>query len=423
MRKARNILVSLVLLFIPLCTFAGPIGKVLVILSGVDAIELIDHRHKTIKHPAGFFLNELMVPVSALLDAGYEVQFATPAGRPAVTDATSYDVQYFKSQQELDAIRTWIAIQSKNLSKGSFGNPIPFKDIQEKEIRELDLVFLPGGYASMQDLQYNDELGRILRQMAKDPAKIIAANGHAPIALTSATSYPEARWPFANRRMTGTSHEEAAIAQKDWTGRIPFQVEGILRFMRARYESSAPFQSHIVRDQNLVTGQNSQSAYEMAEWLLVILNTEKIGRNGIDAWMGDVQSVENAISTQRAMKILIGRDTWRTGYPILFIGKKVGGLTPEKFNAALAHHIGAVSFNFAKMGLQGYLSWTDGERVISFQTWSSEDAAHATFKSPTGMKIFKEAQELFIPGGYFAPVKDRECRVMLETLCMTPKKR
>ena len=43
----------------------------------------------------GFYLNELMQPVQALLDAGHEITFATPKGMAPSVDTTSIDKMYF----------------------------------------------------------------------------------------------------------------------------------------------------------------------------------------------------------------------------------------------------------------------------------------------------------------------------------------
>ncbi len=51
--------------------------KILVITSSADTLTLKDGR----KEPIGYYLNELVVPVRAALDAGYEMVLATPTAR------------------------------------------------------------------------------------------------------------------------------------------------------------------------------------------------------------------------------------------------------------------------------------------------------------------------------------------------------
>lgn len=70
-------------------TLSAHAGNVLIVLSDSDRLDLKDGKvFKT-----GFYLNELMQPVQALLDAGHEITFATPEGTaPSVDDLHRQDV-------------------------------------------------------------------------------------------------------------------------------------------------------------------------------------------------------------------------------------------------------------------------------------------------------------------------------------------
>jgi len=73
--------------------------KVLIILSDADHFDMKKtsgaDAGKTVSQPSGFFLMELAKPLSALLDAGYEVTFATPEGREPVPDPLSTSLLAF----------------------------------------------------------------------------------------------------------------------------------------------------------------------------------------------------------------------------------------------------------------------------------------------------------------------------------------
>ena len=56
--------------------FSAHAANVLVVLSDSDRLDLKDGK----VFETGFYLNELMQPVKALLDAGHEITFATPKG-------------------------------------------------------------------------------------------------------------------------------------------------------------------------------------------------------------------------------------------------------------------------------------------------------------------------------------------------------
>jgi hypothetical protein len=79
-------------------TFAGAVsqsGKVLVVVSSGSEINLRDGK----TYPTGCFLNELTVPVMALMSAGYEITFANPKGNAPTMDAQS-DTSYFFGKDE-----------------------------------------------------------------------------------------------------------------------------------------------------------------------------------------------------------------------------------------------------------------------------------------------------------------------------------
>src|SRR5687768_5730143 len=76
--------------FLSLNAHAEP-KKILVVLSSENKITLKDG----IVHPTGFFLSELMVPVEALIEAGYEPVFATPKGNRPSMDKVSDSAFWF----------------------------------------------------------------------------------------------------------------------------------------------------------------------------------------------------------------------------------------------------------------------------------------------------------------------------------------
>lgn len=65
--------------------------RVLVVISSATELELQDGR----RYATGYFLNELAVPVQALVQAGYEPVFASPLGTPANRDSHSEAPVFF----------------------------------------------------------------------------------------------------------------------------------------------------------------------------------------------------------------------------------------------------------------------------------------------------------------------------------------
>ncbi len=63
--------------------------KILVILSEADAITLKNGK----THPTGYYLSELMVPLSEVMKLGYKPFVVTPFGKKPSMDRTSDNVQ------------------------------------------------------------------------------------------------------------------------------------------------------------------------------------------------------------------------------------------------------------------------------------------------------------------------------------------
>ena len=67
-------------------------GKVLVLVSSGHGLPLKDGK---VYAGAGYYLNELTVPVRALMKEGYEITFANPKGNTPQLDVNSAIAQFF----------------------------------------------------------------------------------------------------------------------------------------------------------------------------------------------------------------------------------------------------------------------------------------------------------------------------------------
>src|ERR1700755_456763 len=66
-------------------------GKVLVVMSSADALDLKDGK----SYSTGYYLNEFVVPYRKLVEAGYEPVIANPNGNLPVMDANSNNAMFF----------------------------------------------------------------------------------------------------------------------------------------------------------------------------------------------------------------------------------------------------------------------------------------------------------------------------------------
>lgn len=246
-------------------------GNILVIASGETEMELKDHS----KMNVGFFLNELAVPAQYLAENGYNIVLATPEGKRPVMDTSSNNAVFFGGSE------------TRRASAEAFVNglsPISFRDALSN-LDSYDAIFVPGGHAPMTDLMQNRELGEMLTYFHKN-SKPTAFICHGPVAalaaLPNAAAYRQdlvsgdfnaavkdsSNWIYKGYRMTVLSDAE------EWPGELakgtemPFHVEQALQIAGGHMEENDLYQSHVVRDRELITGQNPASDIDLAKTLI-----------------------------------------------------------------------------------------------------------------------------------------------------------
>src|SRR5208283_4444992 len=119
--------------------------KVLIVLSSTNKLTLKDGA----THPTGFYMNELGVPLKALLDASFEPVFCNPEGNEPTMDATSDKLALFASEEEYKAVKSLLADSSE------LKHPQPLAKIAGGDLNQYSGIFIPGGHAPMEDLFMN----------------------------------------------------------------------------------------------------------------------------------------------------------------------------------------------------------------------------------------------------------------------------
>ena len=241
-------------------------GKVLIVFSGVEKLSL----QGGTSHKTGFFLSELTEMVNLLKKNGYEITYANPSGRRPALAPDSDSAQWFKSEA---AYR-----QAKELVNGEVGleKPRLFSSFTESELRSYSGVFAPGGYAPMEDLPANKDLGKIFHYFhtAKKPT---AAVCHGPVALLSPRELAKDKpWDYAGYKMTIVSKSEEKEEEEAGHlsgGRQLYYVEDALRAGGGILDIAKSWTPHVVQDRELITGQNPMSASMIAEKFNAALNS------------------------------------------------------------------------------------------------------------------------------------------------------
>ena len=258
--------------------------KVLLVASSTDTLVLKDGK----KDPTGYFLDELAVPTMRLINAGYDVVLAPPKGNIPVMDQVSNNVGlFYGSQEALDKALDFVQHDPVML------HPIKISDAVKDGLDAYAGVYVPGGHAPMNDLMQDKDFGKVLRYMHAHN-RMTAFLCHGPIAslaaLDDAAGYREAlvsgdaakqaeksrNWQYAGYRMTIYSNAEEYPVEKDvLKGNLPFYVADALQIAGGTVVHAPLAHGNVVRDRELITGQNPSSDHMIAEAMVNALNEQQ----------------------------------------------------------------------------------------------------------------------------------------------------
>ena len=204
----------------------------------------------------GFWLEEFAAPYYVLSDAGATITLASPKGGQPPIDPTSDapDAQTDDTRRFKDDAATQAALAAT-------------VKLSAVDLNTFDAVFYPGGHGPLWDLAEDPVNIRLVEYFASG-GRPIAAVCHAP-AIFRHTKGTDGKPFVSGRHVTGfTNTEEAAAGLTDV---VPFLVEDMLVANGGAYSKAADWESHVVVDGKLVTGQNPASSKEAAEALLKLL--------------------------------------------------------------------------------------------------------------------------------------------------------
>lgn len=223
--------------------------NILMVLTSHD--QLGDTGHKT-----GFWLEEFASPYYVFKDAGARITLASPKGGQPPIDPKSD-----QADAQTDATRRF---DLDPAARQALADTLPLDRVKAED---FDALFYPGGHGPLWDLAEDPRsIALIERFQALD--KPVAAVCHAPGVLRH-TKGADGKPLVNGKSVTGFSNSEEAAVQL--TDVVPFLVEDMLTANGGRYSRAADWQSHVVVDGLLVTGQNPGSSEASAEALLKLL--------------------------------------------------------------------------------------------------------------------------------------------------------
>ncbi|GJM38483.1 MAG: hypothetical protein DHS20C19_18500 [Acidimicrobiales bacterium] len=207
-----------------------------------------NHGTLGVNKPTGVFGSELTVPYYEFLDAGMEVDVASPRGGDIPFDPTSFKPPV-RSHHD-DRYMVDDELQAKCMDS------LP---IAEVDIESYDIVFFAGGWGAAWDLGTSDEVGEQVTKAAANGA-VLGGICHGPLGLLKAKS-PDGEPLVKGRRITAVTDLQV---QQLGISHTPQHPETELRNAGANFESTTHrlrdmFANHVVVDGDLITGQNQNA--------------------------------------------------------------------------------------------------------------------------------------------------------------------
>lgn len=201
----------------------------------------------------GVWLEEIASPYYVFKDQGAEIVVASPEGGVMPIDPTSQ-----KPDSQTESTKRFM---DDDEARELINNTQKLADIDPSE---FDAVFFPGGHAPMWDLGDNPQVADIITAFDKEN-KPIGLVCHGVVALKGVEA--EDGQPFVKgKKVTAFSNSEEEAA--GLTDVVPFLLEDVLSEAGAIYRKGDDWTDFVVKDGNLVTGQNPQSSETAAEKVL-----------------------------------------------------------------------------------------------------------------------------------------------------------
>jgi putative intracellular protease/amidase len=205
----------------------------------------------------GVFASELTVPYYAFLDAGMQVDIASPRGGIIPVDPLSMDATIRTPDDD--------RLLADQDFRDKLTNSLAIADV---DFTGYDIIYLAGGWGAAFDLGQSDLLGRKVSE-AWAASKVVGGICHGPLGLLRART--------ASGELLVTGRHLTAVTDKQihelGVAITPLHPETALRQAGALFEGKSHvardfFANHYVADGNLITGQNQNAGPMVARLMM-----------------------------------------------------------------------------------------------------------------------------------------------------------
>jgi len=229
-------------------TFAFAADKVLIVVTSHS--QMGNTAEKT-----GYWLGEVTHPYKELVEAGFDVQIASIQGGKAPVDE--------RSLAEPDVVNQWFMADKTHSVKLQQS-----RKLADEKAADYQAVLFAGGHGTMWDFPNDPALQQFAADLYQQNG-IVAAVCHGPAALIN-IRLADGSYLIAGKKLTGFSNSEEQAVKLNKV--MPYSLEDQLKQRGSAYTAAANWQSHVVVDQRVITGQNPQSAADVGKALVKLLN-------------------------------------------------------------------------------------------------------------------------------------------------------
>jgi len=205
----------------------------------------------------GVFASELTVPYYAFLDAGMQVDVASPRGGIVPVEPLSVK----------EALRTPDddRMLGDDVLRGQLMQSLAIADV---DFAAYDIIYFAGGWGAAFDLGQSEELGTRV-SAAWSAGRVIGGICHGPLGLLRARR-PDGELLVKGHRLTAVTDRQVHQLGVSIT---PLHPESALRAAGALFESRTHpvrdfFANHFVADGDLITGQNQNAGPMVARLMM-----------------------------------------------------------------------------------------------------------------------------------------------------------
>jgi putative intracellular protease/amidase len=227
-------------------------GKILLAVSSQASMD--DGR------PTGTWMEELAAPYWEFTDAGYTAVIASPKGGKGPVDPLSLDDPW------LTAYGRRFLADAEAVKK--LADTVVLSKV---EASTFDALYCVGGAATAWDFPNNSTLAAIVESLF-GAGRPVAGVCHGVLGLTLAKT-ADGHSIIKGKDVTGLSNAEEIVLGLDKL--VPMLPQDRLTSVGGRFSCAVPFECHVKRDGNVLTGQNPASAAELARAVISQLGSKR----------------------------------------------------------------------------------------------------------------------------------------------------